>query len=427
MAFFPWKRSRTRTSTRVYAIMSLETTVPGNVLSKADNSRVLHACYVYHFLNDGIMFILPTVMGFLFRRFHLDWFEAGVVYAMNLLSMIVFQLAMGYCSDKFDQKKIMFGGMALLGGSTILMAFSVDYYSLLLLGILLGLGFGVQHASSYSISSRIKNEKVNRQSAAGDAGKGAAILVSTMFLFFLNGDLAWQIPFLAWGFATIAILCVDMVWLRSYNLFPSGFVKGRQAGDGKVATETGTITLKQILALSSFFALFMLYNAQSQVISNNLTTYFTEYKGFDIRVAPVFFVVFFLFAFLGSTSSLGLSKRIGKKRHVILNYTIFLAALLMFVFFDTRDPASNLLFLGAIAFFSSTIYPVILEVMSSKTPKTRLGLVFGIIMGIGWAGGFVASLLAGYVAEAFTAQSMFLITIVAVIISAVIAWKTRFV
>lgn len=406
--------------------MAPENMATGNVLSKVENTRVLHACYAYHFFNDGITFILPTVMGLLFRRFELNWFEAGIVYAINLLSTIIFQLIMGYFSDTVDQKKIMFVGMALLGTSTVLMVFSVDFYSLLLYGTILGLGLGIQHASSYSISSRIKNEKVNRQSAAGDAGKAGAILVSTLLVFFLNNDLAWQIPFLTWGTGTIVMLLVDVIRLRNYSLYPSGFVKGRQRDNTSIRSETRTISLKRLLGLSSFFAMFALYNAQSQVITNNLTPYFTAYKGFDQHIAPIFFVVYILLTFAGSSSSLGLSNRFGKKRHVGLNYAIYLVVLVAFVLFNSPSLLMNMIFCGMLGFFSSTIYPVILEVMSSKTPKTRLGLVFGITMGIGWAGGFAASLLAGFLAQAFTVQSMFLITMICVIISLVIAWKMKF-
>src|SRR5271157_1102 len=406
--------------------MVLENIPTANMLSKVENARVLHACYAYHFFNDGITFILPTVMGLLFRRFGLNWFEAGLVYAMNLLSMIIFQLIMGYYSDKLDQKKIMFTGMALLGMSTVFMVFSIDFYSLLVYGTILGLGLGIQHASSYSISSRIKNEKVNRQSAAGDAGKGGAILVSTLLVFFLNNDLAWQIPFLTWGAGTLIMLLVDVIQLRHYSLYPSGFVKGQQRHETSDPSQMGTISVKQIVGLSSFFALFMLYNAQSQVITNNLTPYFTAYKGFDQHVAPIFFVVYILLAFAGSSSSLGLSNKLGKKRHVGLNYSIYLAMLVAFVIFNSPGLLMNMIFCGMLGFFSSTVYPVILEVMSSKTPKTRLGLVFGITMGIGWTGGFVASLLAGYVAQMFTVQSMFLITVACVVFSMAIAWKMKF-
>nr|MDO8113999.1 MFS transporter [Candidatus Sigynarchaeota archaeon] len=406
--------------------MNTSCTSAGSELSAPEKAIVLHACYVYHYLNDAITFILPTVMGLLYNRFSLNWIEAGIVYAMNLLVMIVFQVIMGYFSDIVDQKKIMLVGMALLGGSTILMMLSVDFASLLLFATLLGIGLGIQHASSYSISSRIKNEKVNRQAAAGDMGKGSAIIVSTLLVFFLNNDLSWRIPFLAWGIATLVAMSIIAFKFREFCLYPAGFVKGKQTKPDIPPVESRKATVRKIFALTSFFLLFMLYSAQFQVISNNLTTYMAEYKGFETKVSPFFFVVFFLLAITGSSSSLALSKRVGKKRLVVTSYIVYLVVLVLYVLLDPRESVTNAIFCAVMAFFSYTVYPVILETMSGKTPRTHLGLAFGIVMGLGWVGGFVASLLAGYFAQTFTAQSIFYISIISVILSLVVLKKTGF-
>jgi fucose permease len=152
----------------------------------------------------------------------------------------------------------------------------------------------------------------------------------------------------------------------------------------------------------------------------------SEYKGFDTRIAPFFFVVFFGFAVVGSFSSLPLSRRFDKKRLVLVNYLVYLAILVLYITIDPRDPAMNAMFCASMAFFSYTIYPVILETMSGKTPRAYLGLMFGITMGVGWVGGFVASLVGGFLSDLFTAQAIFLISAVVVVCSLGVLWRTRF-
>ncbi|MEX2682616.1 MAG: MFS transporter [Candidatus Sigynarchaeota archaeon] len=397
-------------------------------LSANENTVVLNACYAYHFLNDAITFVLPTVMVLLFKDFRLNWLESGVIFAMNLLAMILFQLVMGYYSDIVDQKNIMLAGMALLGVSTLLMAMSFDFSSLLIYAILLGLGLGIQHASSYSISARIMTEKVNRQAAFGDFGKGTAIVCSTLLLFFLPGDVAWRGSFVAWGIATLCAAAFVAFKLRSFHLVPSGYSTGTfQFNETVVEDRMGRkAVLRRIAALAGLFVLFMLYSAQFQVISNNLTTYMGEYKGFDTRVAPFFFVVFFIFATAGSFSSLPLSRRFDKKDLLMANYLVYLITLVLYVAIDPRDATTNAIFCAALAFFSYTTYPIILQTLSARSPRAYLGLVFGITMGLGWVGGFVSSLMAGFLSDMFTAQAIFFIAIVVVACSLVVLWRTRF-
>jgi MFS family permease len=397
-------------------------------LSAAEKKLVLHSCYAYHFLNDGIIFVLPTVMVLLFNEFGLNWLESGMVFAMNLLATIVFQLIMGYYSDILDQKKIMLVGMLLLGTSTLLMAIAFDFGSLLIFATVLGLGLGIQHASSYSISARIMTEKVNRQSAFGDSGKGAAILSSTLFLFFLPGDVAWRGSFVTWGIATLAMAMIVAIKLKRFHLMPTGYVTGDATASGIRVHDGGgrRDAVRRMASIAGLFLLFMLYSAQFQVISNNLTTYMGEYKGFDTRTAPFFFAVFFAFAVAGSFSSLPLSRRFDKKRLVTVNYTLYLATIALYIAIDPRDPVLNAIFCALMAFFSYIIYPVILETMSGKTPRAYLGLMFGITMGVGWAGGFVASLIGGFLSDMFTAQAIFFISAVVVACSLGVAWRTRF-
>jgi FSR family fosmidomycin resistance protein-like MFS transporter len=403
----------------------------GIPLSSAEKMRVLNSCYAYHFLNDGITFVLPTVMVLLFNKFGLTWLESGTVFSMNLLSTIVFQMIMGYYSDILDQKKIMLVGMILLGTSTLLMALSFNLSSLLIFATMLGLGLGIQHASSYSISARIMTEKVNRQSAFGDAGKGIAILASTMLLFFMPGDASWRGAFIIWGVTTLGAAGLIAVKLKQYHLFPSGYLIGATSSIGKYISprtdnENRRSTLRKIAGLAGFFMLFLLYNAQFQVISNNLTTYMAEYKGFDARVAPFFFVVFFAFAVTGSFSSLPLSRRFPKKQLVMVNYLVYLVILLLYVLIDPRDATWNAIFLAAMAFVSYTIYPVILQITSGNTPRSYLGLVFGITMGLGWIGGFITSFIGGLLSDMFTAQAIFYISITAVIMSMLVLWRIPF-
>ncbi len=394
-------------------------------LDQGERRTLLHLCYGYHVANDGVTFILPTAMGLLFIQFNMNWIETGTVFAVNLLVTIFIQLVMGYYSDVGNQRRVMLAGMLSLGASTLLMVFSTDFLSLLLFATFLGVGLGTQHASSYSISSRIMNEKVNRQAAFGDLGKGLAILSSTLLIFFLDRDISWRLSFLAWGLFALVLSAATMVKTRGFALHACGFTRGKpiDAGESK---NTSSLSRKDLVALSGYFVLFALYSGQFQVISNNLTTYMTTFKDFDARVAPFFFIGFFTFAVLGSFLSLPVSKRAGRKNVVVINYALYSAILILYSTLDPRDAVGNAISFAAMACTSYMVYPIILESMSARTPKGRLGLVFGIIMGIGWLGGFVSSLLGGLLSEALSPQWVFYLAIIQSVISLAVAAAVKF-
>ncbi len=127
-----------------------------------------------------------------------------------------------------------------------------------------------------------------------------------------------------------------------------------------------------------------------------------------------------------ASNKLPVSKRAGRKNVVVINYALYSAILILYSTLDPRDAVGNAISFAAMACTSYMVYPIILESMSARTPKGRLGLVFGIIMGIGWLGGFVSSLLGGLLSEALSPQWVFYLAIIQSVISLAVAAAVKF-
>jgi len=93
------------------------------MINKEDKRNFIQKrLYTYHFLNDGITFVLPTLMASLFIFFNLNWFQAGLIFAFNALALVVGQIIVGYYTDKHSEI-LMKVGLFILALSSFLIIF----------------------------------------------------------------------------------------------------------------------------------------------------------------------------------------------------------------------------------------------------------------------------------------------------------------
>ena len=60
--------------------------------NKDERIYIQRRLYAYHFINDGITFVLPVLIASLYFEFNLNWFQTGLIFAFNSLATIIFQL-----------------------------------------------------------------------------------------------------------------------------------------------------------------------------------------------------------------------------------------------------------------------------------------------------------------------------------------------
>jgi len=72
--------------------------------NKGERVYIQRRLYAYHFINDGITFVLPVLMASFYFEFNLNWFQTGLIFAFNSLATIIFQLIVGYYTDQNKSK-----------------------------------------------------------------------------------------------------------------------------------------------------------------------------------------------------------------------------------------------------------------------------------------------------------------------------------
>ena len=374
--------------------------------------------YTYHFLNDGITFVLPTLMASLFIFFNLNWFQAGMIFAFNALALIVGQIIVGYYTDKHSELLMKFG-LFFLAISSFLIIFSIDFISLLIFAILSGFALGFQHSISYSTTSRMfkddRDVKIGRQGAAGDIGKCTAVFSSALLIIIF---LSWQLVLIVWSFVILITFIIIMYNFRKIK-FSDYFLEVDENYEDVVDTDQRT-TKKSLVAL--IIISYILYAAVYTMIITNLATYLRVEKTGQVSAYSGLILGYtILFGFLGAYASGIFKNKIGTTYSIIITSVLLIFILNLYVYLDSSDLIITLLLFGIIGFFLYIIYPQLLGATNNFTHPKKIGLGFGIVLSFGWFGNFLGALIGGYFANLYSANMFFILGSVILIILIVLA------
>lgn len=392
---------------------------------KDERLFVQRRLYTYHFLNDGITFVLPTLMASFYIVFNLNWFQMGLIFAVNSLVMVILQIIIGYYTDKKKTKILMEVGLFLLALSTFLMIFSFDFISLLLFALLSGIALSFQHSISYATTSRMFGDNgdnsnrdimIGRQGAAGDVGKCLAVFTSTLLVILF---MFWQIVLIIWSLITFAALIIIVYNFRNIRFEDYyHFIDEINENDSKNNFDNKNIKILSILVIS----MYVLVAVGFTLLIINLATYLrvektglvSEYSGFILGYTLIFGII-------GAYFSGFLKKTYGMSNSLITISLILIVILFFYLSLDTSNLAANLIFYALIGFFLFLMYPQLLAAVSDCFHTKKVGFGYGIILSIGWFGNFIGSLIGGYFADIYTADVFFIISIFCLLFIIIIA------
>jgi len=382
--------------------------------------------YIYHFLNDGMTFVLPTLMVFFFITFKLNWFQMGLVFALNALATVIFQIIVGYWTDKHSEI-LMKIGLFFLALSSFLMIFSFDFYSLIIFATFSGLALAFQHSISYATTSRLYQEegrdiKIGHQGSAGDLGKCVAVFTSAIMLIIFS---SWQIVLLFWSIITFIMFALILYNFNNIK-FEDYFINDYDANDNlKDKSDNNTDKLLIFLIASCYVFVAAVFT----LIIINLATYLAvEKTGAVSEYSGLILGFTLIFGAIGSASSGRLKTKFGMGNSLIALGLGLIFVLSLYIYLNVGDLLGTLIFFGVIAILLFLIYPQLLAAVNNITHSKKIGFGYGIMLSIGWFGNFLGSLIGGYLASLYSAIMFFILSIIFLIfiISLAVIMKLKY-
>jgi FSR family fosmidomycin resistance protein-like MFS transporter len=326
-----------------------------------------------HFLSHFYVLCLPPMFLVWQHAFHVSFAELGLTIMLMSGTTAVLQTPVGFLVDRYGARPFLIGGALLMSLSIAAMGLATQFWQILVLATLSGVGNSVIHPSDYAIlSGSVDKDRMGRSFAlhtfSGNLGFSAGPPVAA----FLMLAMGWRGTLLTVGLLGVPV--VLSIVLQSRILSD----QVREVADDAVRMSARDLLTSRTMIL--FFMFFMLGAMAGGGVQSWLVTVLHNLKGIDLAVAATALTAYML----GSTSGVLVGGWIADafKRHVLPFVTglTILSALLILGVNWLNVPVVvivGMTFLSGLALGASRTPRDVM--VKDAAPPGQIGKVFGFV------------------------------------------------
>lgn len=361
---------------------------------------ILFAISFSHLLNDTIQSLIPAIYPVVKQTYQLSFSQIGLITLTFQMAASLFQPFVGLYSDRKPQPYSLAIGMSFTLIGLVTLAFSTQYYMMLLAVALVGTGSSIFHPEASRMAHAASGGKRGLAQSifqlGGNAGSSIGPLLAA-WIIVPNGQFS-----VIW-FSIIALLAIFILsrvgnWYKGYIL---GNLKVRT---GQKVGAIQTISRQRVI-LAVVILLVLIFSKYFYMAS--LTSYFTFYviDKFHVSVqSSQIYLFIFLFSVAAGTLIGGpVGDRIGRK------YVIWFS-ILGTAPFALLLPYANLFWTGVlivpIGVILASAFSAILVYAQELIPG-KVGLVSGLFFGFAFGMGGIGSALLGKLADSRSIEYVF--------------------
>ena len=346
---------------------------------------ILSAGHMATDLNQGA---LPAMLPFFIAAYDLSYTAAAaIVFAVNMSSSVV-QPLFGLAADRFSKPWLLPGGLILAGLGLALTGLFQDYQSILLLGIVSGIGIAAYHPQA----ARLVNF------AAGDRKSTA------MSLFGVGGTIGFSLgpiivttALLKWGLEGSLVLLIPVTIMSLVIIFYFPMLESLET----VGNQNKNVTKGNIVKENwNAFARIAIIVSGRSIIFFGLNIFIPIYWINELNQSKVAgalaLTIFAGSGIFGNLIGGNLADRIGQKKVILLGLVSLTLLLPILIMVESVLIATLLLVpIGFMLF--ATYSPTI--VLGQKYLPNRIGLSSGVTLGLAVAIGGGAAPFIGKLAD----------------------------
>jgi MFS family permease len=326
-----------------------------------------------HFLSHFYVLCLPPMFLAWQDSFHVSFAELGMTIMLMSGTTALLQTPVGFLVDRHGARPFLVGGALLMSLSIAAMGLATDFWQVLVLATLSGIGNSVIHPADYAIlSGSVDKTRMGRSFAlhtfSGNLGFSAGPPVAA-FLMALAG---WRATLLIVGLLGLPV--VLSILLQSRILKD----QAREAFEGAAGMSGRELLTSRTMIL--FFLFFMLGAMGGGGVQSWLVTVLHTVKGIDLPMAAAALTAYML----GSTSGVLVGGWFADtfKHHILPFVTglTILSALLMLCVNWLSLPAvviAGVTFASGLALGASRTPRDVM--VKDAAPPGQIGKVFGFV------------------------------------------------
>ena len=378
-------------------------TAPGSPL----RNRPLLILAAGHFTVDMYSGMLPVLFPAFRDQFNLDLGTVGLVSLAYTGMASVSQPVFGLLADRFGTR---FTGIAQIWTSVFfaILGFVPNFPMLLLFAGLAGIGsgwfhpFGALNAGAV-IRERQRNTAMSMYISGGTVGVALGPLIGALLVS-------------VFGLRGLGFMVIPGTLIGTWLLFAMRdlAVKGRPK---LLAGETRKRQIVPYAMIAVVVGVMMLRQVPTIGVENFIPSWYKD-MGYSAPFYSALATTVVLATAIGALGVGSLADQYGRRTVMLVTMILTVPA----VWFFTEFPGNWAFLSGAcIGFLAASTSPILL-VMSQQLMKGRAGAASGLILGLGFISGAVATPVFGSIADAHGMQSALRILMGIVVLSIGVAW-----
>ncbi|MDU6409387.1 MAG: MFS transporter [Yersiniaceae bacterium] len=363
---------------------------------------------------------VSSAIGLIAAEFGLGKGESGILLSSFFFGFILFLFVAGIIADKLSGKPVLILGLMMFSLATLFTGVAGSLTSLIFYRVMTGIGEGIFWPAASLEVANVTSEK-QRTTVMSLYWMGYPIggFLGTWMGAVLGPVFGWRVVFYVAGALGIVVALLYAVLVKN-DRKPADLI-ARQAAERVPLRTLFRHAPVMMMALYYFVLL-----AGWWIVLLWAPSYLMQVKNLTISSAGT------IASLLGLTGALGgflLGRYCDKgdflrRRRILMAITVA-SALLMAAMTLTPSVPLVVLLVMLLGFLGYPITPIVLSVTAELVPPSLRGSAIGFVMNMGMAAGGISPIVAGYYAQHYTLQPVWLAAAVVILCSSLVLLGVR--
>lgn len=361
---------------------------------------IMIAIGVAHLINDTMQAVIPAMFPIFKSELGLTFTQIGLIsFVLNIFASAL-QPIVGFVSDKKPMPYALPIGMISSFIAIAIIAFTTQYWIILIAVLFLGFGSAIFHPEGSRVSFMAAGSKRGLAQSiyqvGGNSGQALAPLISA-YIFDIFGQRGAAIVLVA---ATFGIILLSKIagWYKKQ------LEQEREAKKKRVLVSSlPPLTKKQIgIALTLLFTIIFARSFYTTNITSFYVFYLMDHYDVSLRLGQILIFLFMAFGVVGTFFGGSLSDRIGRKNVIILSVVVPMPFCLALPYVPLWAAMIFLVIIGTLIMISFSVTVVYAQELVPTKIGTMAGLTTGFAFGMGAIGAMVIGVLMDHKGIDFT-------------------------
>lgn len=361
---------------------------------------IMIAIGIAHLINDTMQAVIPAMFPLLERDLGLTFTQLGLIsFVLNIFASAL-QPVVGFVSDKKPMPYALPIGMVSSFVGIVILAFSTQYWAIIIAVLFLGFGSAVFHPEGSRVSFMAAGTKRGLAQSiyqvGGNSGQALAPLISA-FILEIYGQRGAALVLLATT-AGIVLLAKISKWYKTQ-------LEQERASKKKriLVSSLPPLTKKQVgIALTLLFIIIFARSFYTTNITSFYVFYLMDHYDVSLRIGQILIFTFMAFGVIGTFFGGSLSDRIGRKNVILLSVVVPMPFCLALPYVPLWAATVFLIVIGALIMISFSVTVVYAQELVPTKIGTMAGLTTGFAFGMGAIGAIVIGVLMDHKGIDFT-------------------------